>query len=312
MAILEGDDRGLSQSDDVVSEDDDDDDDEDDDEDDDDDDDEDDDDDDNGSDIDDVIADDRGHLAPQVVAPVPPLMLKPTPAPISIPPPSPIPSAPPTDPLPSSSASALSMSSSGTGTPLPSSSLLAAGSTPTVSSLELEEDILEVWAAVTEGSKYLIACALLAVVQRTTTAAASPMIRLLIRRGHTCVWMRKAITFKYIPATTALEVLGPSSAAVLVFSACAVEIGFQFMSSLCAHVRKGWQGLIIDGMPPPSCDELAEIVAGCVLANIDTLPRVLRGMLHVTNSTMARKYPKFGSAPGGLLLFEYFVVPALR
>jgi hypothetical protein len=84
------------------------------------------------------------------------------------------------------------------------------------------------------------------------------------------------------------------------------------MSSLCAHIRRDWQGLVIDGMPPPSSDELAEIVVGSVLANIDTLPRVLRGMLHVTNTTMARKYPKFGAAPGCLLLFEYFVVPALR
>jgi hypothetical protein len=178
--------------------------------------------------------------------------------------------------------------------------------------MELEEDILEVWAAVTEGSKYLIATAVLAVMQRTKTAATSPLVRLLIRRGHTCVWMRKAITFKFVPASTPLEVLGPASAAVFVFSACAVEVGFQFMSSLCAHIRKDWQGLVIDGMPAPPSDELAETVVGSVLANIDTLPRVLRGMLHVTNATMARKYPKFGTAPGGLLLFEYFVVPALR
>jgi hypothetical protein len=117
--------------------------------------------------------------------------------------------------------------------------------------------------------------------------------------------MRKAITFKYIPAQVPVEVLGKDSAAVLVWSACAVEVGFQFMSSLCARVRKDWQGLNIDGMPPPASDELAEVVVGGVLANIDTLPRVLRGMLHVTNSTMAKKYPKFGHAPGGLLLFEY-------
>jgi len=175
---------------------------------------------------------------------------------------------------------------------------------------ELEEDILEAWSAVTDGSKYLIASAMLGVMRRTATAAVSPMVRLLIRRGHTCVWMRKAITFKYIPAQASVEVLGKDSAAVLVWSACAVEVGFQFMSSLCARVRKDWQGLIIDGMPPPASDELAEVVVGGVLANIDTLPRVLRGMLHVTNATMAKKYPKFGHAPGGLLLFEY--TPALH
>jgi hypothetical protein len=178
--------------------------------------------------------------------------------------------------------------------------------------MELERDILDIWAAITDDSKYLIASAVLAVKQRTQTAAASPMVRLLIRRGHSCVWMRKAITYKYTPASTPLEVLAPNCAAVVVFSACAVEVGFQFMSSLCAHVRKDWQGLIIDGMPPPSSDELAEVLVASVLANIDTLPRVLRGILHVTNSTLARKYPKFGSTPGGLLLFEYFVVPALR
>ena len=224
----------------------------------------------------------------QTSAPVPSLMLKSPPAPITIPLPSPIPSAPATDSL--LSTSTISGQSAGSG-PLPSSSRGAAGLTPTfaASPLELEEDMVEVWAAVTDGSKYLIASAILAVVPRTSSPAVSPLVRLLIRRGHTCVLMRKAITFKYIPASTPLEVLGPCSAAAVVFSACAVEIGFQFMSSLCSHVRKDWQGLIIDGMPPPSSDELAESVVGSVLANVDTLPRVLRGMLHVANSTLARK-----------------------
>jgi hypothetical protein len=312
IAILEGGDNGSSQSEDVVSDDDA----------------EEHEEDDNDADGEDVVqtannlrADGDSHgvdgnSTQTAVSPQSSLLVKFPPVPIIIPPLSPVIAGPgpSSAPLNISCISSLSAESAQDAvtpsTPLHRDSRLDLAASAALTSLG--DDILEVWAAVTDGSKYLIASAVLAVMQRTQTVAASPLIRLLIRRGHTHVWMRKAITYKYTPASAPREVLGPTSAAVLVWSACAVEVGFQFMSSLCGLVRRDWEGLFIDGMPPPASDELAEVIVASVLANIDTLPRILRGMLHVTNSTLLRKYPQFGFTPGGLLLFEYFVIPALR